>query len=90
MDTILGGAFPILYPRHVIYIHTSLSVLRQRHKLADDHLPFYFMDELFYTAFFSFFSALQRADPTRITVIDGSQARQETLRQIYEVLRHIS
>lgn len=86
VETLLSGAFPLLWPDHVIYLQTPLSVLRHRHQRAGDHLPTYFMDEQFYTAFLSFFRALQRADPTRITFIDSTQDPAATLQRLHALL----
>lgn len=89
METVLSGAFPLLYPRHIIYLHIPLTELKQRHQLAGDHLPSYFMDDVFYTTFFSFFRALQAAAPTWITIVDATQDRRSILQQIREVVRQI-
>jgi thymidylate kinase len=90
METVVSGAFPILYPRHIIYLHLPLAELKRRHQLAGDHLPSYFMDDVFYTTFFSFFCALQAVEPTWITIIDATQDWQSIFQQIQEVTWQIS
>lgn len=90
MEQVVSGVFPILYPQHVIYLHTPLQVLKQRHQIAGDHLPSYFMDKQFYTAFLTFFQAWQREAPAQITMIDGTGKEEGTLQQIHQVMQQFS
>lgn len=87
IDIVISDLSPILYPHHTLYIDLPLSLVKQRHYHAGDHLPAHFMDEFFYESFRSFFLAFQTCMPTRITIIDGSQDPLSTLRQIYSVLQ---
>ncbi|MBA2678457.1 MAG: hypothetical protein H0U76_08705 [Ktedonobacteraceae bacterium] len=85
METVMSGGVSILYPQHILYIDLPLSLVKHRHHHAGDHLPTYFMDEIFYERFRSFFLALQASMPTRMTIIDGSDTAESTLQHIYTV-----
>lgn len=86
VETVLHAA-SMLFPHHILYIDLPLCLVKQRHHQAGDHLPAYFMDEMFYERFRSFFLALHTSMPTRITIIDGSGTAEATLRQIHAAVQ---
>jgi thymidylate kinase len=85
VQAVVSDTTPILSPHHVIYIDIPLDLARQRHACSGTHLPAYFLETAFYERFRFFFLVLAESQPSRITIIDGSQDRETTVQQIYSI-----